>query len=121
MGQVMLLDYSQMALPVCFTYCAAMGNLAFRDRVIAAMQSKALKKSELSRLSGVPYHTLDKWLKGVTDKTSAENATKIARALGIKVDGEEEADELRKLYFDVPEEKRQVLLDTIRALVRGMR
>ena len=117
----MFVDKTQIAIAARFTYCADMGNLAFRDRVPAEMTARGWNKAELSRRSAVPYHTLDKFLKGTSVSTSAENATKLARALGIKVDDDAGADELRVLYFDVPEEQREALLATVRALVRGMR
>jgi transcriptional regulator with XRE-family HTH domain len=96
-----------------------MGNQGFRERVAAELAAKGWSKADLARHSGVGYHTIDKWLKGTTSSTSTENATKIARALGIRVDESAEADALRALYFDVPEEKRSALLESVRALVRG--
>lgn len=102
------------------TYYADMGVLAFRDRVTEAMQSLGWTKAELSRQSGVPYHTLDKFLKGVSDKTSAENAQQLARALGIRVDEDAEYEELRRLFYSATDTDRQFVLETVRRLVAGM-
>ena len=101
-------------------YCAGMSVLAFRERVAEAMKSLGWTKAELSRQSGVPYHTLDKFLKGVSDKTSAENAQQLARALGIRVDEDAEYEELRRLFYSATDTDRRFVLETVRRLVAGM-
>lgn len=99
------------------SYYLAMSGISFRDRVLAAMKSQSVNKADLSRRSQVPYHTLDKFLKRDNATTSAENAKAIADALGIKMDGEVEFDELRQLFFALPEEKRGFVIDQLRGLV----
>lgn len=81
------------------------------------MQAQKMSKAELSRRSGVPYHALDKFLKREGATTSAENARELSNALGIPMDGEAEYDELRQLFFQLPEEKREFLLASIRGLL----
>lgn len=98
-------------------YYLAMKGKSFRDRVMRAADSQGLSKAELSRRSGVPYHTLDKFMKGASATTSAENATAIANALGIAMDGEEEYDEIRRLYFQLSEEQRAFVRATLRGLL----
>ena len=63
---------------------------------------------------------LDKFLKGVSDKTSAENAQQLARALGIRVDEDAEYEELRRLFYSATDTDRQFVLETVRRLVAGM-
>jgi transcriptional regulator with XRE-family HTH domain len=98
-------------------YYLGMAGKAFRDRILQAMTARGLTKAELSRQSGVPYHALDKFLKRDGATTSAENAKAMADALGLALDGDDEYDELRRLYFQLPEEKRQFLLASIRGLL----
>lgn len=81
------------------------------------MDRQGLSKAALSRLSGVPYHTLDKYLKRPNAKTSGENAQAIANALGIKQDGEAEYDELRKLFFQLDPSDRESLLRIAKGLL----
>jgi len=98
-------------------YYLAMAGLSFRDRCLTAMGEQGLNKADLSRMSGVPYHALDKFLKREGASTSVENAKALADALGIAMDGEAEYEELRRLFFQLPEEKRQFLLASIRGLI----
>jgi transcriptional regulator with XRE-family HTH domain len=81
------------------------------------MQRLGWTKAELSRQSGVPYHTLDKFLKGVSDKTSAENAQQLARALRIRVDEDADYEELLQLFYSATDTDRQFVLETVRRLV----
>ena len=81
------------------------------------MKDQGLSKAELSRRSSVPYHALDKFLKREGATTSAENAKALADALGIAMDGDSEYEELRRLFFQLPEEKREFLLASIRGLL----
>ncbi len=113
----MTLDNPRMAPYFPPSYYMAMAGISFRDRVKAAMTSQGLSKAELSRRSGVPYHALDKFLKREGATTSAENAKALADALGIAMDGDAEYDELRRLFFQLPEEKRRFLLASIRGLL----
>ena len=98
-------------------YYLCMTKKSFRDRILAAMKDSGLNKAELSRRSGVPYHALDKFLKREGASTSAENANALAAALGIKVDGELEYEELRELYFQLDEEQQKFVLASIRGLL----
>jgi lambda repressor-like predicted transcriptional regulator len=99
------------------SYYLAMAGIAFRDRVLAEIGERGINKAELSRMSGVPYHALDKFLKRSNATTSAENATAIANALGIKIDGEREYEELRALFFQLDEASRKFLIKSARGLV----
>lgn len=98
-------------------YYLAMAGIAFRDRVLTAMQERGMNKAELSRQSGVPYHAIDKFLKRPNASTSADNAVEIARVLGIKVDGQVEYEELRALFYQLDEAKREFVLASIRGLI----
>lgn len=99
-------------------YYLAMKGIAFRDRVKAAMQEQGLNKADLSRMSSVPYHAIDKFLKRTGASTSADNARAIANALGITVDDDAEYDELRQLFHQLNEEQRRFVLASVRGLVR---
>lgn len=81
------------------------------------MADQEMSKAELSRRSGVPYHTIDKFLKGASERTSAENALALTAALGIRLDGEAEYQELRALFLSLTEEQRQFVLASIRGLL----
>lgn len=99
-----------------WTYCLSMEKNDFRARTIAAMKEKKIKKSELSRASGVPYHALDKWLKGTTASTNIEFAIAIANALGIAIETDEGFDELKPLYYGLSEQDREVVVKMVRGL-----
>lgn len=77
-----------------------------------------MTKADLSRRSGVSYHALDKFLKGASVTTSAERAKAIADALGLSLAGDADYEELRRLFFQLSEERREFLLDQMRALVQ---
>lgn len=94
-----------------------MENIKFKSRVIAAMQAQGINKADLSRKSGVPYHTLDKLIKRENATTNTDNATSIANALGIKVDEDREYEELRALYFQLDEAQQKFLLASVRGLL----
>ena len=88
----------------------------FRARVLSEMEGQGMNKADLSRKSGVAYHAIDKFLKGATASMSAERTKAIADALGISLAGDEEYEELRSLFFQLPEDRREFLLDQLRAL-----
>lgn len=113
----MILDNRHVAPYFPPAYYLAMAGISFRDRILRAMQAQKISKAELSRRSGVPYHAIDKFLKRENATTSAENAKALADALGVAMDGEETYDELRRLFFQLPEEKREFLLASIRGLL----
>lgn len=113
----MFLDNRHIAPYFPPAYYLAMAGESFRDRMLRAMTAQKLTKAELSRRSGVPYHALDKFLKRDSATTSAENAKALADALGVKMDGEEEYDEFRRLFFQMPEDKREFLLASMRGLL----
>ena len=98
-------------------YCLAMAGIAFRERVLAAMEAKNMKKAELARRAGLPYHRLDKFLKGTNKTTATENAIAIAHVLGIKVDDEQEYEELHKVFVQLDEGQRRFLLASARGLL----
>lgn len=111
------LDNKRLAPYFAPAYYLAMAGKSFRHRVVEAMKAQGLSKAELSRRSGVPYHTLDKFAKGTSSTTSAENAVALANALGIYVDGDAEYEELRRLYFELSPERREFVLASIRGLL----
>jgi transcriptional regulator with XRE-family HTH domain len=92
-------------------------RLDFRERILQAMREQAMTKAELGRRSGVKYHTLDKFLKGASVKTSGENIQALSQALGIKIDGEAEYDRFRQRYFALDPAQRQLLEDLISGLL----
>ena len=98
-------------------YYLAMAGESFRDRIVAAMEAAGITKADLSRRSGVPYHAIDKFMKRPGATTSAENAQAMARALGIKIDDDQEYDELRRLFYSLTEEQRQFVLASLRGLL----
>lgn len=81
------------------------------------MDRQGLTKAELSRRAGVPYHAIDKFLKRENATTGAENATAMANVLGIKVDDDEEYDELRGLFYRLEKGQRKFVLASIRGLL----
>jgi len=112
----MALDNRRVAPYFPPAYYLAMVQASFRDRIKTAMDAQGVSKAELSRRSGVPYHTLDKFLKRDRATTSAENALALANALGVSVDGEAEYQELRRLFFQLDEQEREYVLASIRGL-----
>lgn len=90
---------------------------AFRERILEAMLAQGMTKAELARLSGVKYHALDKFLKGASAKTSAENVQALSQALGIKADGEAEFDRLRQMFYQLSESHRQFVLESVAGLL----
>lgn len=111
------LDKAQMAKYFPLVYYLSMTGDSLRQRILAAMADRAMSKAELSRRSGVPYHALDKFLKGKSASTSAENARSLCNTLGVAMEGEAEYEELRELFFQLSEEKRAFLLASIRGLI----
>jgi transcriptional regulator with XRE-family HTH domain len=98
-------------------YDVDMTNATFRERVRRAMTERGINNADLARMSGVPYHALDKFLKRESAKTSAENAMALSRALGIKIDDVAEYEELRSLFFQMSEQQQRFLLASIRGLL----
>jgi len=94
-----------------------MEEKSFRDRVLQAMEEQKFSKAELHRRSGVSYHAIDKFLKRPDATTSSENATALAKALGIKVEDSEGYDELRSIYFQLSEEKKRFALMSLKGLL----
>ena len=99
------------------SYNMHMVEHSLRQRILDAMTQQRVSKAELSRASGVAYHALDKFLKGKSVTTSAENARALCNTLGITMDGEAEYDELRRLFFQLPEDRREFLMASIRGLL----
>lgn len=112
------LDNSLMAQKTARRYNSHMGMDKFRESVIAAMEQQGITKADLARKSGVSYHALDKFLKGASASTSADRAAAISNALGITQNSDKDYDELRQLYYQLSEERREFLLEQLRALVQ---
>ena len=117
-GQDEVIDNRQIEDQAIIAYYFSMTGEVFKQRVLDAMQRHAMTKAELSRRSGVPYHAMDKWLKGISRDTSTSNAVAIAGALGITVDDETQYEELRSLFSQLPTEKRAFLLEAARGLLK---
>lgn len=98
-------------------YCRSMGEQDFRQRVLAVMCERGINKADLSRMSGIKYHTLDKFLKGTNRTTSSENAVRIAQALGIKADDDRQYEEPRSLYFQLDEQQQMFLINAAKGLL----
>lgn len=97
-------------------YFCRMSKEDFRERLNQALKERGWSKAELSRKSGVPYHALDKYLKGTNSRTSAENAKALADTLGITLDGEASFDELRQLFFSLSPAQQQYALASLRGI-----
>lgn len=117
-GQQNMLDNRPIAPYFPPSYYAAMMGIAFKQRVAKAMAEKDMTKAELSRLSNVPYHAIDKFLKRDGATTSAENALAISDALEISVDSSEEYDELRSMYERLDEEQKRFVVASVRGLLK---
>lgn len=97
-------------------YKERMNIQKFRAHLLAAMKEQGMSKAELARRSGVGYHAIDKFLKGTNVTTSAERAKSLADAVGISLSGDQEYEELRVLFFQLPQEQREFVLRQMRAL-----
>lgn len=64
-----------------------MASLPLRDQMLEALRRNGMSIAELARRSGVSYDVLNKLKRGDSQSTSAENAVKIAQALGLDLDG----------------------------------
>jgi lambda repressor-like predicted transcriptional regulator len=84
---------------------------SFRDRLVVAFERSGMTKAELSRRAGVNYHTLDSVLKGKNQSTSADTARKLALALGMDVQGDDQASRLLDAFYRcTPEQQRAILI-----------
>jgi transcriptional regulator with XRE-family HTH domain len=94
-----------------------MADRTFRDRFLVAFAASGMSVADLARQSGVPYHAIDKLKKREGASTSADNAAKLARALGI--DGPRSSDEetLLELYGQLTAEERVAVLATAEGLL----
>lgn len=112
----MNLDNPRIEPYFCPAYYLSMEGELFRNRALAAMAAKKLTKAKLHRISGVPYHALDKFLKGASNSTSIDNALAIADALEISVDGDGEYNELNARWRKLSEDQKQNVLGILRAM-----
>ena len=96
-----------------------MTDPTFRDRFLDAYSSSGMSVAELSRRSGVNYHTIDKLKKGVTLSTSADTARKLALALNMGSNQDAQANRLLSLFYRLGKRERGVLLATAEALAGG--
>jgi transcriptional regulator with XRE-family HTH domain len=88
----------------------------FRRRFLTALERSHMSVAELARKSGVNYHTIDKFKKGLTVSTSADNARKLALALGMDVNNSEDANRLLALFLSMPPDKQRLLLAMAEAM-----
>jgi len=112
-----MLDNQPIAPLLPPAYVLAMTGNDLKSRILEVMKAQSVSKAELSRRSRVPYHALDKYLKGISLTTSFENGQALANALGIKMDGEAEYEELRRLFLSLPEQQRAFVLASVRGLL----
>ena len=82
----------------------------FRKRFLDALERSGLSVAEVARKSGVNYHTIDKFKKGLTLSTSADNARKLSLALGIDTNNSEEANRLLVLFLRMSPDHQRALL-----------
>ena len=61
-------------------------NMAFKENLKIELDYKGMKVKELAFSSGVNKRTLDQYLSSAAKMPSAENAVKIATALGVSVE-----------------------------------
>jgi len=80
------------------------------------MAAKNLTVADLARLSGVSYYAIDKLKRREGSSTSADNAEKLARAIGIKASEDQEAEELQRIFHRLPAKDRRFLLTSARVL-----
>lgn len=80
------------------------------------MRDQGVNKATLHRMSGVPYHAIDKFLKREGATTSAENAHALLSALGLSADPESGYEELRQIYESLSPENQRFALAAIRGL-----
>lgn len=97
-------------------YYLNMSGESFRDRILAALKAQKMSKAELSRRSGVKYHALDKFLKGISQTTGYENGRALAQTLGIETDEDDDFEKLREIYYALDEEGRRYALKSLRGL-----
>lgn len=99
-------------------YQSGMVPKDFRQRAVEAFERSGMTVAELQRRSGVPYHTIDKFLKREGATTGAENARALARALEISVDAEAEYDSLRSMIEGEEDpERRRTAVEIARSAV----
>ena len=60
--------------------------MAFRDNLKSELDFQDIKVKELAVKSGISKRTIDQYLSSEAKMPSAENAVKIARALGVTVE-----------------------------------
>lgn len=89
----------------------------FAENLLNLMEQKNLKKSDLSRESGVSYTTLDSWLKREDSLPKIDVCYKVAKYLGVTMEylitGESEETKaldplIAKLQKLTPEQKEDV-------------
>lgn len=99
-------------------YYQDMTGESLRQRVKREMDNQSMSKAELSRRSGVPYHALDKFLKGSSLTTSVENGIALANALGFSVEDQNSYDELRAIFSQLSAEDQRFVLSSVRGLLK---
>ena len=60
--------------------------MAFRENLKSELEFKNMKVKELSEKTGISRRTIDQYLSAAAKMPSAENAVKIAQALGVSVE-----------------------------------
>ncbi|MEE4209683.1 MAG: helix-turn-helix transcriptional regulator [Parvularcula sp.] len=94
----------------------------FRVRFLEAFEASGLSMAELSRRSGVPYHTIHKLKSRETATTGQENAAALARELGIEVDTQSELEEVRSMLAEIDDpEQRRTAVAAIRGVLQAYR
>jgi transcriptional regulator with XRE-family HTH domain len=94
-----------------------MSDRTFRDRFLAALEASGMSVADLARRSGVPYHAIDKLKKRDGASTSADNAAKLAKALGIDAPRDADEETLLELYGQLTPSERVAVLATAEGLL----
>jgi transcriptional regulator with XRE-family HTH domain len=88
----------------------------FQDKFRRAFNASGMTVAELSRRSGVSYHAIDKLKKRDGATTSAENAKRLAAALGMDTNHPPEADRLVAIFLRLSPENQALLMKLAESL-----
>lgn len=99
----------------------------FLEKLDMLMQHKGYKKSDLAKVSGIPYTTIDAWYKKGFDGVRLSSLRKLSDCLGVSlgfwIDGDDSEDEIEaKKEPPAPEgaEDGHVSVEEIEALIPGL-
>lgn len=90
----------------------------FRDRFLLEFERSGLTKAELSRRSGVNYHTIDSIIKGKSLKPSADVARDLAVALGMGTNTTPLTDRLLSAFNRLDASQRELVVALAESLTK---